>query len=143
MDTFRFWQKWLLVVSYAITAMGLIIAFSTLTLFFDLSDKLYNPIFWGTKSISAETARYQIWNFGVLGPIIAGWGIFYIFIVRHPFKKKEPWSWNCLFLGTIVWFIIDNGYSVYYLVYPNIVLNTILCASILVPLLFTRKEFKG
>ncbi len=141
MNKFRFWQRWLLVVSCVITVLGIIMAFSKLTLFFELSDKQYNPIFWGAESITTEIEKFQIWNFGVLGAVVSGWGVFFIFIARYPFRQREKWSWNAIVAGSILWFVIDTSYSIYYLVYPNIALNIILFVVIILPLIFTRKEF--
>ena len=141
MDKFKFWQRWLLVVSFIIVFLGLLMAFSTFTLFFELNNTQYNPIFFGNKSITTEIARFQIWNFSVLGAVLIGWGVFFVFIVRYPFYQKEKWAWNCVLIGTLLWFVIDTSYSVYYLVYPNIALNAVLFIAIVLPLIFTKMDF--
>ena len=141
MNKFKFWQRWLLVVSYVIIVLGLLMAFSRFTLFFELFDMQFNPIFFGNKSITPEISRFQIWNFGVLGAVLISWGVFFVFIVRYPFYKKEKWAWNCIFIATLLWFIIDTSYSAYYLVYLNVALNIVLFITIILPLIFTKRNF--
>ena len=141
MNRFSFWQKWLFVVGLVICVFGIIMAFlSGTALFKPLNDQV-NPVFWGTKDVDDAIKVYQQWMMGVLGATMASWGIFVLFIAHYPFRKKEKWSWNCVTVGLLVWFFMDNSISLYFKVYFNAIFNTVLFALVILPLVFTRKHF--
>ena len=141
MGNFDFWQRWLLVVGIIVAFFGLFLSFGSGTVLFAIFDSRINPVFWGTGTLPANTKDFQQWIYGAWGATVAGWGIFIIFIAGYPFKKKEKWSWHCLWSGLLLWFIIDTGYSAYFRVYINVVLNTLLFLAVLLPIFFTRKQF--
>ena len=119
MGTFNFWQRWLLFVGIIVSIFGLFISFFSGTALFALFDSLINPAFWGTVTIPGDAKAFQRWIYGAWGATVAGWGIFIIFIAEYPFKKKEKWSWHCLWSGLLLWFIVDSGFSAYFRVYFN------------------------
>ncbi|MFQ5611946.1 MAG: hypothetical protein ACE5H9_07405 [Anaerolineae bacterium] len=140
---FLFWQRWLVVVSLALTAFGLFMAFFNRTPLFNL---LFNhqidPVFWGSAEVPPGAAAFQGWIYGVLGAVIAGWGTFLIFIAAHPFKQREKWAWNCILAGLLVWYVIDTFISLQFKVVFNAILNTALFIPMILPLVFTRKDFE-
>ncbi|OGP50060.1 MAG: hypothetical protein A2Y79_00635 [Deltaproteobacteria bacterium RBG_13_43_22] len=141
MGNFYFWQRWLLVVGIIVSLFGLFISFFSGTALFALFDSLINPVFWGAGPLPDDAKAFQKWIYGAWGATVAGWGIFIIFLARNPFKKKEKWSWHCLWSGLLLWFIVDTGFSAYFRVYMNVILNTFLFLAVLIPVFFTRKQF--
>lgn len=139
---FSFWQKFLFVVSLIIIAFGISLALLNGTFIFKLLIDQINNAFWSADNITNEISRFQQWIYGAWGATVAGWGIILAFIVYYPFKKKETWSWTCIFVGIMVWFVIDTLISLYYQVYFNAIFNIILFISVVLPLIFTRKSFK-
>ncbi len=142
MTTFSFWQRWLLIVGLIITVFGIAMALLSGTPLFDLFNLQIDPAFWGMNAVDNPVKQFQQWIYGVWGATIAGWGIFATYIARYPFKKKEKWAWNCIVLGLVVWFILDTSLSFFYKVYFNVAFNTALLALVILPLIFTRKDFK-
>ncbi len=142
MTAFSFWQRWLLVVSLIIIAFGVALALLNGTVVFALFNSQIDPVFWGAAGIPADTARFQQWIYGVLGAMMAGWGVFLAFIAHYPFKMKEKWARNCMAAGLLLWYVLDTGISLYFGVYFNALFNTVLLVLGLVPLLFTWKQFK-
>ncbi len=142
MNSFSFWQKWLLIVSIIISLFGIYIALFNQTFLFNLlfNDKV-NTTFFQPPGISSEVITFQKWIYGVLGATVFGWGIFLSFIAHYPFKKKEKWAWNCFLAGIICWFVVDTSISVYFDVIVNAIFNTVLFIGIIIPLLFSRKYF--
>jgi hypothetical protein len=86
MNRFMFWQKWLAAVSLIVAIFGTALAWLGSTALFDAFSDQVNHAFWSNTGISAEARALEQWLFGVLGPTMAGWGIFLLYIVRHPFK---------------------------------------------------------
>ena len=78
---FRFWRKWLIVLSGGITLFGLWMAFFSHS---DLIMTYYNVAFWNSPSPPDNVLAFQKWVYGAWGGTVAGWGIFLIFI-------HQPW----------------------------------------------------
>lgn len=143
MNRFNFWQKWLFIVSLAITAFGLFMALFNQTPLFDLFSRQIDQAFWDSAPLPAGVTSFQRWLYAVWGATIVGWGIFLIFITYIPFKQREKWAWNCLIVGLGVWFVLDTAISWNYGVSFNVIFNIIVALAIGMPLLFTRKAFVG
>jgi len=140
MKAFYFWQRWLFIVGLLVSIFGIILAFFGGTALFKVFDNQINPVFWGTNEIEEATKAFQRWNYGVVGAAMASWGVFVAFIAHYPLRLREKWAWNCLFVGLLVWFIIDTYITLKFQVYFNGVFNLGLFALVLIPLIFTRKE---
>ena len=112
------------------------------TALFKWMDDLYNPVFWNEKDIpTADIERFKTWIYGVLGAVMAGWGVMLAFIAHYPFRNRERWSWNCVALGLAIWFLADTSVSLYFRVYINALFNFGIFAAVVLPLTFTRKAF--
>jgi hypothetical protein len=141
MTRFDFWQRWLFALSILITVFGIGLTLLSGTPVFDLFNDQINPAFWETKDLNAQTQDFQQWIYGVLGATMAGWGVFFVFIVRTPFRKRERWAWNCLAAGLGLWYVLDTALSLIFKVTFNVVFNTLLLVLVLLPLLATRRAF--
>jgi len=141
MTSFSFWQRWLFVVGVIVSVFGVMMALLSGTPLFDLFNRQIDPAFWSTNTVGDATKQFQQWIYGVWGATIAGWGIILTYIARYPFSKKERWAWNCLVFGLLVWFVLDTSLSVFYKVYFNAAFNTALLILVMLPVVFTRKEF--
>ena len=71
---------------------------------------------------------FQRFVYGVLGMTVAGWGVFFIYVARYPFRRRERWAWTCIFAGITLWFIPDTAISAYFGVYVNVALNVTIAA---------------
>ena len=140
MERFSFWQRWLFIVGLLISVFGIMMAFFTGTVLFELFDNQINPVFWGTNEIAEATKSFQRWSYGVTGSAMASWGIFVAFIAHYPLRRKERWAWNCLLVGLLVWFLVDTFITLKFQVYFNAIFNVGLLALVLLPLIFTRME---
>jgi hypothetical protein len=141
MVNFSFWQKWLVVVGVIIKAFGVLMAFSSGTSLFDLFNHQIDPVFRSGNVIDDATRKFQQWVYGAWGATIAGWGIVLTYIARYPFSKKERWAWDSLIFAVLIWFVLDTSLSLFYKVYFNAALNTVLLILGILPLAFTRKWF--
>lgn len=142
MNSFGFWQKWLFGFGIYLFVFGIVLSFFGHSTFMNyVFNNQIDPVFWGLTELPETAKKFQAWIYGVLGSVISGWGIFISFIAHYPFKAKEQWAWNCIFVGFIVWFIIDTVLSVYYHVGFNLFINVAFILFVFLPLLFTRKYF--
>ena len=141
MSSFSFWQRWLVGAGFVMVVFGILMALTSGTAAFDLFNRQIDPAFWGANAVGGAARQFQQWIYAVLGATMAGWGVFLTYLARYPFSKKEPWVWNCLFLGLLVWFVLDTSLSVSYQVYFNAVSNMAFLILVGLPIVFTRKEF--
>ncbi len=142
MGSFNFWQKWLFGFGIYLIFFGFVLSFFGHSAFMDyLFNDQIDPIFWTQMELPENAKKFQAWVYGVLGSVIVGWGILIAFIAHYPFKAKERWAYNCIFIGFIVWFMIDTSLSIYYHVGFNVWVNIIFILFALLPLIFTRKYF--
>jgi hypothetical protein len=142
MRPFTFWQRWLVVLSVVIVAFGLGMVVLNGTPLFDLLNRQVDPVFWGNEPLPAAMLTFRGWVYGVLGATMAGWGVFFGFLAQVPFQRQERWAWNCLALGMLVWYVPDTLLSLASSVIFNAAFNTVLLALVVLPLFFTRKEFR-
>ena len=142
MKKFLFWQKTLMFSALYIIAVGLVIALFNHSEWFKIIFNInIDSSFWSDNNLSPNILEFQNWIYGVLGSTVVGWGIILLFIIHYPFKKKEKWAWNCIFISMSVWYILDTSISVYHEVYFNAIFNTLIFAIFICPLLLTKKYF--
>ncbi len=141
MTHFSLWQRWLFAVGIVMSVFGVLLALFNATPLFALFDRQINPVFWGAADIPGGAREFKQWAYGVLGAMLAGWGVFMAFIAHYPFKRREMWAWNCIFAGLLVWFVIDTAISLNFKVYFNAAFNTVLFVMVMLPLAFSRKHF--
>jgi hypothetical protein len=141
MKEFSFWQIWLFAVGALLTVFGIVMAFFSGTAVFELFNSQVDPVFWRTEDIADNARRFQQWIYGVLGATVAGWGVFVTFVAHYPFRKKEKWSWDCLVVGLLLWYLTDTAISLNFKVYFNAVFNTVLLVLVMLPVIFTRRYF--
>ena len=142
MKRFIFWQKWLLIVGIYLVIFGLYLTFfgqSKLMNF--LFNRWIDSNFWADTLLPENTLKFQGWIYGVLGSVIAGWGILIAFWAHYPFKTRETWAWNGLALATAVWYCADTAISFISGVTFNVVFNTVILLLLAAPLIFTRPFF--
>jgi len=138
---FHFWRKWLMVVILVMGLFGLVIVvWGPLALpnFFGMA--LYSP-FMGDGMPPLQLNQFDSWIFGVLGATIIGWTVTMGFIVAVPFGRREPWSWWCILVSLLAWYIPDTGISAYHGNLANVMFNTVALGAALLPLVKTWATF--
>jgi hypothetical protein len=141
MKNFRFWQRWLSLISWIVLIFGVGMALLNRTPLFALFDSQVNPAFWDYNPLPVGVDDFQGWIYGIFGATMAGWGVFLVYMARYPFQMRERWAWNCILQGLLLWYLLDTGISVYFGVVFNAIFNTVILILLLLPLFFTRKEF--
>ncbi len=140
--SFSFWRKWLVGVSIYHVVLGLLLVFFGQSQFMDvLLNQYIDPVFWPDGQVAIGTMRYKSWISGVLGSVIASWGLLIAFIAYYPFKLREKWAWKAIAFAVVFWFSVDTACSLYYDVPVNAIFNLLTFVLYVVPLFFTRKYF--
>ena len=143
-ESAKFWDRWLLLVGWLLVVFGLLLAFLNQTQLFDVAfNRQINSVFWTDEIPAASIELFQAWIYGVLGATLSGWGIFIVFLVRYPFRKRERWARNCIIAGITLWYITDTSISLFFGVTFNAIFNTVLAALFYAPLVATRGEFSS
>ena len=139
MGSFKFWQRWLVILGALITFyMGIFFTFSG---WLNIDYSYINVEFWSSQAVPPIAAEFQSWMYGVYGAMATAFGLFTVFMASIPFKRKEPWSWYCLASCFSAWFVLDTLISIGFRFYANAVGNLIFFSLMMLPLIFTRHYF--
>lgn len=141
---FIFWQKWLTYANVMTIIVGLLVAFTGNSIFFELHNDSSAELFFNSSEFHPDVLKFKNWLFGIIGGTIVGFHVLMVFICENAFKRKERWAYGAMWAAMISWFVIDSGISYYYGAVHNILLiNLIAMVLIGLPLLMTRKAFMG
>lgn len=136
---FKFQYNWLIINSILIIAIGLYIALLKSTSLF-LFDDLLNHYFWDKNYDFPEgTIRFGNFLYSLMGAVMTVWGIIMYKLTKHAIKNKEKWAWDAILISILVWFPIDEFFSIYYKVYFNAIFNIIFLATLIIPLIGIKK----
>jgi len=138
MGSFNFWQKWLVLIGI-VTMVFCAALMSPAMLDAELS--YISSAFWESSEVPAEAKEFYYWVFGVYSAMGTAWALFIVLVACYPFKRKEKWSWYCLFSCISVWFVIDTAFSINFEFYVNVINNVIFYVLLILPLIFTKREF--
>jgi hypothetical protein len=61
---------------------------------------------------------------GVLGAVLAGWGVLIVFLLAGPVRRCDPWAWEALVVSLFVWYVADSAMSLWTGFWENAVLNS-------------------
>lgn len=131
------WVTWLTLWIEATVAFSVLMVAWT-----GISGGLYNWVLFGSTdspaAFSAEAVDYQRLLFAVLGGVIIGWMVLLLAVVRRPFRAGEPWAWSAVVVSIASWYLIDSGASVLLGYGENAVVNTLMVAAAVPPLVAAR-----
>ena len=142
MKSFNFWQKWLFVTSIIMLVFGVALALANGSPLFGWLMGGINAAFWTDAAPTPVMLAYQLWVVGLLGTVMACWGLTVAFIAWYPFRRLERWSWTCLAAGVGLWFVLDESLSLFYRVYFNAIFNLGFLVMLVLPLIFTMSAFR-
>ena len=138
MTRFNFWHRWLIILSIMFVVFGVVMLFPAL---FNTDLSYINSAFWESGITPKEAKVFYTWILGIYAAMLISWAGFILAILFYPFKKKEKWSWYCLLTCFSIWFLIDTLVSLASGVYLNAINNCIWYILLLLPLLFTKRDF--
>lgn len=92
----------------------LICASLILPIIFNLELSYFTSVFWESGIVPPKTKAFYHWVFGMYAAMATPWALFIVLVAWYPFKRKEKWSWYCLFSCISVWYIIDTVFSLHF-----------------------------
>ena len=141
MKNFQKYYNWLLIDSIIVILVGVYVTYFNSTQSF-IFNRCINPAFWPDGMISNnETIRFIRFIYCLFGAVMIIWGILLWFILRNGFNAKQKWAWQSIFVSIIIWFPVDESFSIYYGVTFNALFNLFFLFTFLLPLLLSRKHF--
>ncbi|MCZ6763466.1 MAG: hypothetical protein O7C63_00875 [Alphaproteobacteria bacterium] len=108
---FDFWHKWFVFAAAAMVVMGLGLAVLGLTPAMALVTGLYDPFFWGARTPDAGAVSFQVFAFGVIGALMAGWGVMALGLGLNAMARRERWAWIYAVEAIALWFVVDTAMS--------------------------------
>ncbi len=142
MNHFNFWQRWLRVVAWGVTAFGLLMALLVETPLFAAFHAQIDPAFWPEGALTPEAfVAYRGWALSAWGATVAGWGLLLALLVGGPFRSRQPWVWPAIAVSLSLWFVLDTAASLRHGVGFNVGLNVLIFVLAAIPLLATRRAF--
>ncbi|MGD2035431.1 MAG: hypothetical protein PVF73_10270 [Bacteroidales bacterium] len=137
----KFWMGWLKITMIIIIAAGVFFVILGNTDYAKILNSQINRIFYSGNIPEESVLLMRGWLIGIMGAVMAGWGSSMLYIVYHPFRRREKWAWRSIFYPVLIWFLLDSTVSACYDATFNVVINTVLFLQVLAPLLFLRKLF--
>ncbi len=139
---FSFWQKWLQWIAIVVAIFGAILAVGYRTpLFQGMHGPINSPFFQTEQDITPSIQAMEGFMVALLGAVMAAWSVMIAFVAAGPFRRQERWAWQCLAASLAAWFLLDEGFSIYYRVYFNALGNLVFLAVLALPLVFTYPAF--
>lgn len=141
-DKARMWWLWLIVVSAGVAFFGLVMVVApefTRTFFglliFASSDAIDN--------FGGPAVAYISLTHGVLGTVMLGWGVVFLFVLLGPFRRGSREAWFTIAVSLTAWYVTDTIFSLWSGFWPNAVLNTVFAVLFAVPLAATYRDLVG
>lgn len=129
------WANWLVAVALVSGLIGLLFALTSIGS--TLMDMLFG---WSSAALPPATAEGDNlvrFFFGLIGGIMAGWGLALAGIAHVAFRRGERWAWMITALSIVTWFLVDSAVSAATGIYANVVGNVIFLVLFEIPLVAT------
>src|SRR5229473_2507402 len=98
-------------------------------------------VFVGLKILPVQRNVLLDWESALYGALMIGWSTTLLLIGRIAFKRNDQELKRALFIGLLVWLAIEAAASVWFGVWFNVGVDTVVFALFLVPLL--RRQATG
>jgi hypothetical protein len=82
----------------------------------------------------ADSTRYIVFSFGIIGAVIAGWGVALLGLVWVPIRRGERWALTAFTASFALWFLVDSIFSITSGYWQNAVSNLAFLVLFAVPL---------
>jgi hypothetical protein len=91
----------------------------------------------------ADVVRFRRFILGPFGATTAAYFLLLYHVLRHPFRRREPWAYTAVAASLVLWFVVDSTASVLHGAVFNVFLVNVPCLAALgIPLLPLRREFR-
>jgi len=133
----RFWWSWLVVLTCGLILFGL-----SLVLLPRPSQAFCYWLLFGTAvpppTFGADAVAYVRFVYGILGAVIAAWGVLLFAVVVGPLRRGDPSAWLAVYGSVALWFTVDSTLSIVSGHWANVVPNVAFLVPYAAPLVATR-----
>ncbi|MCF8287872.1 MAG: hypothetical protein K9I59_07425 [Chlorobium sp.] len=136
----HFWWQWMVFASWGVIATGL-----AMVVLPDVMNRFFSLLFFSVKdhypSFGKPASDYITFAHGMLGSVMAGWGVALLGVLYGPFRSGSPDGWRSVAYSVILWFALDTSVSLAYGLWQNALLNLIIAELYVIPLVATFRQF--
>jgi hypothetical protein len=126
-----FWWRWMVLATGLVLSMGLafiLVPSAVLGLLAAVG------LATGPPFADAAAARYLDFVYAVLGAVMVGWAVALLGILLGPFRRDPAGMLRVVAASLAAWYVPDTLASLWYGIWQNAVLNTLLAVVFAVPL---------
>lgn len=135
------WLTWLRILSATIVLTGFCFAYVFTFLVPEVQQLFFGEITGGElASLPDAEIRYHNLLLSVLGGVMMGWGVMWLFLCRQLKSNNSDWIWSTLAISFAAWFVFDTVGSVLAGSLTNVGLNCIFLIVALPPLIANRQS---
>jgi hypothetical protein len=98
---------------------------------------------WYPPAFGTGAIPYITFLSGILGAVMAGWGVLLLYAVIGPLRHNPREGWTMIAVSLAAWFAVDTTFSLATGFWRNAVLNLGFAGLFGVPLLALRLRMKG
>ena len=132
-----FWWRILVGVTAALMLFGL-----ALVVMPNLALQGFSLLIYGASAhlntFGAEAVAYISLVHAVLGAVMFGWGVMFMFLALGPLRRGSSEAWYIFTVALLAWFIPDTTYSLLSGFWQNAVLNAGFALMFAIPLTALR-----
>ena len=119
--------------------VGIALPFLVETPLFDYYNERLLAAFETSSNDALAIGKFMV---GILGPSIASWGILFLFLVRYAYQSGSTSAYKVMILSIVGWSIYDMLLSLVAGVHLNIIIDIVVMALLIAPLILTRAHFQ-
>jgi hypothetical protein len=132
-----FWWRWLVLTTAGLMVFGLV-----LVLMPSVAEQMFSLLVYASAShvqaFGPEAVAYIRLVTAVLGCVLFGWGILFMYLALGPVRKGSKTAWSAFAVSLLAWFVPDTTYSLLSGFWQNAVLNLGFALLFAMPLLALR-----
>lgn len=132
-----FWWRCLVLTTAGLMVFGLV-----LVLMPSVGERMFSLLVYATAShiqaFGPEAVAYIRLVHAVLGCVLFGWGVLFMYLAMGPVWKGSKDAWSAFAVSLLAWFVPDTAYSLLSGFWQNAVLNLGFAVLFAMPLLALR-----
>jgi hypothetical protein len=122
--------------------VGLMLFGLLLVLLPDLAAEAFSLLVYSSRphldSFGFEAMSYIKLVHAVLGAVMFGWGVLFLFLARGPLRQGSRDAWRMFVVSLVAWYLPDTAFSLVSGFWQNAVLNTAIAVLFALPLVALR-----
>jgi len=132
-----FWWRFLVMVTASLMLFGLMLVVMP-----GLTQQGFSLLVYAStdhlSTFGAEALAYIGLVHAVLGSVMFGWAVVFMFLTLGPLRRGSKNAWRMFVFSLVAWFIPDTAYSLLSGFWQNAVLNASFALMFAIPLMALR-----